>query len=60
MIRAAASGVLIALCFSVSARAQQNEGIEPDRPDVTNGTHIVDIGLLQLEIGGLYTHVAAG
>lgn len=25
--------------------------IEPDRPDVTNGTHIVDEGLLQLEIG---------
>ncbi len=32
------------------------EQIEPDRPDVTNGTHIVDIGLLQVEIGGLYTH----
>jgi hypothetical protein len=25
--------------------------IEPDRPDVTNGTHIVDVGLLQLEAG---------
>jgi hypothetical protein len=25
--------------------------IEPDRPDVTNGTHIVDVGLLQVEIG---------
>src|SRR2546430_1492092 len=31
-----------------------------DRPDVTNGTHIVDIGLLQIEIGGLYTHATAG
>jgi len=48
-----------------SARAQETartqeartqETIEPDRPDVTNGTHIVDIGLLQVEIGGLYTH----
>jgi len=29
--------------------------IEPDRPDVTNGTHIVDIGLLQIEFGGIYT-----
>ena len=25
--------------------------IEPDRPDVTNGTHIVDVGLLQVEAG---------
>ena len=25
--------------------------IEPDRPDVTNGTHLVDVGLLQLEAG---------
>jgi hypothetical protein len=25
--------------------------IEPDRPDVTNGTHIVEEGLLQIEIG---------
>jgi len=31
--------------------------IEPDRTDVTNGTHIVDIGLLQIEIGGLFTRV---
>lgn len=27
------------------------DSIEPDRPDVTNGTHIVDEGLLQIEIG---------
>ena len=33
--------------------------IEPDRPDVTNGPHLVDIGLLQIEMGGLYAHVAA-
>src|SRR6266851_3164839 len=25
--------------------------IEPDRPDVTNGTNIVEVGLLQLEAG---------
>jgi hypothetical protein len=36
----------------VSPAAEQ---IEPDRPDVTNGTHIVDIGLLQLEFGAMYT-----
>jgi len=40
--------------------ASAQEAVEPDRPDVTNGTHIVEIGLLQLEIGGLYTHAAAG
>jgi hypothetical protein len=34
--------------------------LEPDRPDVTNGTHIVDIGLLQIEMGGLYTHPNGG
>jgi hypothetical protein len=50
---------LCALCFAISADAQERtrEDIEPDRPDVTNGTHIVDIGLLQIEIGGLYTHL---
>jgi hypothetical protein len=47
----------IALSIAGSARAQEN--IEPDRPDVTNGTHIVDIGLLQIEVGGLYTHPGA-
>ncbi|HEY2151181.1 MAG TPA: transporter [Vicinamibacterales bacterium] len=36
------------------------EGIDPDRPDVTNSTHIVDVGLLQIEVGGLYTRPAAG
>lgn len=30
------------------------EPIAPDRPDVTNGTHIVDAGLLQIEFGGIY------
>ncbi|MCU1382279.1 MAG: hypothetical protein JWL71_976 [Acidobacteria bacterium] len=29
--------------------------LEPDRPDVTNGTHIVDIGLLQIEVGALFS-----
>jgi hypothetical protein len=50
---------LCSLCLAIGADAQERtrEDIEPDRPDVTNGTHIVDIGLLQIEIGGLYTHV---
>lgn len=29
---------------------------DPDRPDVTNGTHIVAPGLVQVEFGGLYSH----
>jgi hypothetical protein len=32
--------------------------INPDRPDVTNGTHIVDVGLLQVEAGA--QHVRFG
>jgi len=61
--------VLCVVCgsdFAVgsSARAQTlappaaQEPLEPDRPDVTNGTHIVGTGLLQLEIGGLFTRAA--
>ena len=38
MILAALSGILIMLCFSASARAQQNEGIEPDRPGCERST----------------------
>jgi len=49
---------LVALWGPGAASAQ--DAIEPDRPDVTNGTHIVDIGLLQIELGGLYTYPAAG
>ncbi len=47
------------LALATGARAQEptRDAIEPDRPDVTNGTHIVDIGLLQIEIGGLYTRI---
>jgi hypothetical protein len=32
---------------------QADQPLEPDRPDVTNGTHIVDVGLVQIEFGGL-------
>jgi hypothetical protein len=56
-----------AVCRVASAQEQTREAvqdqprevIEPDRPDVTNGTHIVDIGLLQIEIGGLYTQASS-
>lgn len=33
--------------------------IEPDRPDVTNGAHIVGTGLVQFELGGTLTAVSA-
>src|SRR5262249_20215030 len=57
---------ILLVCIASAAHAQETaaaapvkETIEPDRPDVTNGTHIVDTGLLQIEIGGLYTHAAS-
>ena len=37
-----------------------NDNLEPDRPDVTNGTHIVDVGLLQMEVGGVWNHSDSG
>jgi len=45
----------LACLLAGASRAAAQEMIEPDRPDVTNGTHIVDIGLLQIEMGGIYT-----
>jgi outer membrane putative beta-barrel porin/alpha-amylase len=57
-------GILALTCAltlncSVGALAQEpRQDVEPDRPDVTNGTHIVDIGLLQIELGGLFTRAA--
>jgi hypothetical protein len=61
---AARSGALIAVgavcAMGATAHAQEPQAIEPDRPDVTNGTHIVDTGLLQIEIGGLFTNPQPG
>jgi hypothetical protein len=44
---------LLVLLVPVAASTQDR--VEPDQPDVTNGTHIVDVGLLQIELGGVYT-----
>jgi outer membrane putative beta-barrel porin/alpha-amylase len=33
--------------------------IEPDRPDVTNGTNIVEVGLLQLEAGAQHARLGS-
>ena len=43
-----------------SAAAPENDPLEPDRPDVTNGTHIVDVGLLQIEFGGVFSRADGG
>src|SRR5713226_2220688 len=59
-LRAGLAACACVCVFAIGADAQDATTVEPDRPDVTNGTYIVDIGLLQIEIGGLYTHVAAG
>ncbi len=50
-----ASIAAVAVMASLTAgAARAQDTIEPDRPDVTNGTHIVDIGLLQIEMGALF------
>jgi hypothetical protein len=53
VIRVVVLAAFVAMASAAPLRGQ--ETIEPDRPDVTNGTHIVDIGLLQIEFGGQYT-----
>jgi hypothetical protein len=53
--------VLLALAAAPSgAQPAPNEPVEPDRPDVTNGTHIVDVGLLQIEMGGVLGRPMSG
>src|SRR6266852_6361658 len=58
-LRAGLAACACVCVFAIGADAQDTTTVEPDRPDVTNGTHIVDIGLLQIEFGSLYTHTAA-
>jgi hypothetical protein len=49
----------VALCLGCAGPAfSQSELSDPDRPDVTNGTHIVAPGLVQIEFGGLYSRDA--
>jgi hypothetical protein len=45
----------LALIVPIAAPVWAQERVEPDPPDVTNGSHIVDVGLLQIEMGGVYT-----
>jgi hypothetical protein len=55
--------LLVALALQSAAPPAAVVGadpLEPDRPDVTNGTHIVDVGLLQLEFGAVYNRAVGG
>ena len=38
--------------------APDRDRIEPDRPDVTNGAHLVGAGQFQIEVGGAYTRAS--
>ncbi len=48
----------VTLLFGAASTCRAQEALEPDRPDITNGTHIVGTGLLQIEFGGLFTRAA--
>jgi len=61
MMRCAAIASVCLLTIGAPVLLAQDAGpqpIDPDRPDVTNGTHIVETGLLQIEFGGQYTRSA--
>ena len=49
----------LAFVLALVPGASSAQVINPDRPDVTNGTHIVDRGALQVEVGGIFTRSAA-
>jgi hypothetical protein len=65
IVRSLRAAIALVVLFSASAPAQEPgavqptgatpQPIDPDRPDVTNGTHIVDTGLLQVELGGVFS-----
>src|SRR5215475_16125543 len=65
IVRPLSVAVALVVLFSTYASAQEPgavqptgatpQPIDPDRPDVTNGTHIVDTGLLQVEFGGVFS-----
>lgn len=48
-------GALLALPAVARAQAVPDHPIDPDRPDLTNTSHLVDPGFVQFEAGGIYT-----
>jgi hypothetical protein len=59
-VTAAASAATMTAQSPGVPATSENDNLEPDRPDVTNGTHIVDVGLLQMEVGGVWNRSGAG
>jgi hypothetical protein len=65
-IRTGLAAVLVVFAVSAADAQEQpvrpiippEEPLEPDRPDVTNGSRIVETGLLQLEVGGIFSRVS--
>jgi len=60
--RAAGVGCAILLAASpvfAQSPTPDRDRIEPDRPDVTNSTHLVGTGRVQVEGGGTYTRTSA-
>jgi hypothetical protein len=56
MIRRGIPGWLFVVMALQCGRATaQTATIEPDRPDVTNGPHLVSAGTVQFELGGIFT-----
>ena len=41
----------------MTSQSAAQDAIEPDQPDVTNGSHLVTPGVVQIEAGGLYSRV---
>jgi hypothetical protein len=60
LVIAFAASALLAASVSAQEPQESSEAIQPDRPDVTNGTRIVPSGIVQLELGGLYQRTAPG
>jgi hypothetical protein len=57
----AAAVLSLTIALSAAAFAQEEEQhINPDQPDVTNGTHIVSNGLTQVEFGTVYVRDTTG
>lgn len=55
-----AACLLLVIALQCGRAAAQTAAIEPDRPDLTNGPHLVTSGTVQFELGGIFTHDTSG
>ena len=53
------AATVYAVICGIPLAAQQQMPIEPDRPDLTNGAHLVLPGQIQFEIGAIHTRESA-